>query len=73
MAKMVAIAIYDGFQLLDATGPAQVFASANAMSGKVLYDVKMVANSSGRCGSRRTGSFWSTADPVVGSSRSKLS
>lgn len=39
----VAIAVFEGFQILDATGPGQVFATANALSGKPLYDVRIVA------------------------------
>jgi transcriptional regulator GlxA family with amidase domain len=47
MPKCVAIAVFDGFQILDATGPAQVFATANAMSGRELYAVAIVASRPG--------------------------
>lgn len=41
--KPVAIAVFDGFQLLDATGPVQVFATANAVSGRRIYDVALMS------------------------------
>lgn len=46
-AQIIAIAVFDGFQILDATGPGQVFATANALSGKPLYDVRIVAATPG--------------------------
>jgi transcriptional regulator GlxA family with amidase domain len=47
MPRRVAIAVFEGFQILDATGPAQVFATANAMSGRELYAVTICAAGSG--------------------------
>lgn len=47
MPKRIAIAIFDGFQILDATGPGQVFASANALAKRELYDVRIVAAQAG--------------------------
>lgn len=47
MPKRVAIAIFDGFQILDATGPGQVFATANALAGRALYDLRVVATAPG--------------------------
>jgi transcriptional regulator GlxA family with amidase domain len=51
MPKLIAIAIFDGFQLLDAAGPAQVFASANALAKRDLYDVRILAAKAGLVGS----------------------
>lgn len=44
----IGIAVFDGFQILDATGPGQVFATANALSGKPLYDVRIVTSKQGQ-------------------------
>ena len=44
MRKRIAIAVFDGYQILDATGPAQVFASANELAGKPLYEPLIVAS-----------------------------
>jgi transcriptional regulator GlxA family with amidase domain len=46
--KLIAIAVFDGCQILDATGPAQAFATANALSGRALFDVRLVAAAPGQ-------------------------
>ncbi len=43
----VAILIYDGFQLLDAAGPAAVFAAASDVLKRPVYDVQIVSSSGG--------------------------
>lgn len=43
MPRSVEILLFPDAQLLDATGPAQVFASANEVSGQPLYSVALVA------------------------------
>jgi transcriptional regulator GlxA family with amidase domain len=45
--KLIAIAIFDGCQILDATGPAQVFATANVLDKRAHYDVRLVASKPG--------------------------
>jgi transcriptional regulator GlxA family with amidase domain len=62
MPKTIAIAIFDGFQILDATGPGQVFATANALSGKPLYDVRMLASKPGPV--RANGGMILLAEPL---------
>lgn len=46
-SSRVAILIYDGFQLLDAAGPAAVFAAANDVLKRPVYDVRIVSGSGG--------------------------
>lgn len=41
--RRIEILLFADAQVLDATGPAQVFASANMVSGRALYDVALVA------------------------------
>ena len=41
--RTIALLAYDGFQLLDVTGPAAVFAEANRAVGRPLYDVMVVS------------------------------
>lgn len=43
MPRSIEILLFPDAQLLDATGPAQVFASANEVSGQPLYSVALVA------------------------------
>jgi transcriptional regulator GlxA family with amidase domain len=62
MPKSIAVAVFDGFQILDATGPAQVFASASAMSGKALYDVRIVSATPGPI--RANGGMTMLAEPL---------
>jgi transcriptional regulator GlxA family with amidase domain len=44
---LVAILVFDGFQLLDASGPASVFGLANSIAGDTIYDVQMVSPDGG--------------------------
>ena len=45
---VVRIAVFPGFQLLDATGPAQVFATAiDEMPDRPPYDVRIVSQQGG--------------------------
>ena len=41
--RTIALLAYDGFQLLDVTGPAAVFTAANRAVGRPLYDVMVVS------------------------------
>lgn len=43
MARIVAILALPGVQLLDVSGPLDVFAQANAEAGRVAYDLRVVA------------------------------
>ncbi|WP_234797167.1 hypothetical protein [Mycobacteroides chelonae] len=38
-ARLVQLVVFDGFQLLDLAGPADVFNAATTLSGQHLYDV----------------------------------
>lgn len=37
------MAVFDGFQLVDLAGPADVFNAASVLGGKPLYEVEVVA------------------------------
>ncbi|RDI67387.1 GlxA family transcriptional regulator [Nocardia pseudobrasiliensis] len=41
--RLVQLVVFDGFQLLDLSGPADVFNAAAVLSGKPLYDLEIVA------------------------------
>ncbi|WP_322014314.1 GlxA family transcriptional regulator [Paraburkholderia sp. J12] len=43
MARIVAILALPGVQLLDVSGPLDVFAQANAQAGRTVYDLRVVA------------------------------
>lgn len=43
MARIVAILALPGVQLLDVSGPLDVFAQANAQAGRCVYDLRVVA------------------------------
>jgi len=43
-SKLVYFALYEGVQLLDVSGPAEVFTEANRESGRVVYDIRYVSN-----------------------------
>ncbi|MFI6213388.1 GlxA family transcriptional regulator [Nocardia brasiliensis] len=45
--KLVQLVIFDGFQLLDLAGPADIFNAANTLSGKRLYEIAAVAAPAG--------------------------
>src|SRR5438445_1857120 len=45
--RTTALLAYDGFQLLDMTGPAAVFAAANGALKRTIYDVVVVSPSAG--------------------------
>lgn len=45
--RQVKLVVYDGFQMLDLAGPADVFSAAAVLSGKPLYDVEVVATQAG--------------------------
>ncbi|QIS03804.1 helix-turn-helix domain-containing protein [Nocardia brasiliensis] len=45
--RRVQLVVFDGFQLLDLAGPADVFHAAALLSGKPLYDVEVVAARAG--------------------------
>ena len=45
--RRILLLIYDGFELLDMSGPASVFTAANNMAGKRVYDVKTVSAKGG--------------------------
>jgi len=51
MAHTLALFVFDGFQILDATGPAAVFAAANDACGEVFYDVVLVSAKGGEVAS----------------------
>jgi transcriptional regulator GlxA family with amidase domain len=44
--RRILFLVYDGFELLDMAGPATVFTTANALAGRTLYDVAIVAKGS---------------------------
>jgi transcriptional regulator GlxA family with amidase domain len=44
---LVGLLAFDGFQLLDVTGPASVFGMANSLSGKKVYEVRVVSPAGG--------------------------
>ncbi len=46
-SRTIALLAYDGFQLLDLTGPAAVFAAANNDLGRKLYDVVLLSSAGG--------------------------
>lgn len=41
--RRILFLVYDGFELLDMAGPATVFTTANALSGRSLYDVTTIS------------------------------
>ena len=41
-SRIIALLAYDGFQLLDVTGPAAVFAAANRALGRRAYEVAVL-------------------------------
>ena len=41
-ARNVALLVFDGIQVLDATGPAAVFAAANDAAGQPFYRLHML-------------------------------
>ena len=45
--KTVLFYIYPGIKLLDLTGPLQVFADANRLSGEALYDIAVISSHGG--------------------------
>ena len=45
--RTIALLAYDGFQLLDVTGPAAVFAAANGALKRRLYHVAVVSPAGG--------------------------
>jgi transcriptional regulator GlxA family with amidase domain len=45
--RIIALLAYDGFQLLDVTGPAAVFAAANGAFGRKVYDVVVISPAGG--------------------------
>jgi transcriptional regulator GlxA family with amidase domain len=45
--RTIALLAYDGFQLLDVTGPAAVFAAANGACGRKVYDVVVISPAGG--------------------------
>ncbi|WP_438765789.1 GlxA family transcriptional regulator [Kushneria sp. TE3] len=47
MSHTLDLLVYPDCQLLDASGPWQVFASANELTGKVLYQLRLLAESPG--------------------------
>ncbi len=42
--KTVCFAVYEGVQLLDVSGPAEVFSEANREAGHPIYDIRYVSN-----------------------------
>ena len=50
MSKVIAFA-FEGVQLLDITGPLQVFSSANSLDGGASYETEVVSRSGGPIGS----------------------
>jgi len=57
----VAILVFDGFQLLDASGPASAFGLANTMTGETIYDIQVVSPGGGLVRSSCGVSFHSRA------------
>lgn len=49
MTKKIAFLLFDQFQILDVTGPAQVISSANEMLPKPAYDIKYISPQGGLC------------------------
>lgn len=45
--KLIAIIVFEGVQILDVTGPASVFAAANAAEGKERYRVSVISANGG--------------------------
>lgn len=45
--RQVKLVAFDGFQMLDLAGPADVFSAAAALSGKPLYDIELIATKAG--------------------------
>ncbi len=45
--RLIQLAVFDGFQLLDLAGPADVFNAAAVLSGKPLYEVEVTAARAG--------------------------
>lgn len=45
--RRIVFLVYEGFELLDLSGPAAVFSTANALVAKVIYDVVVVSPSGG--------------------------
>ncbi len=45
--RLVQLVVFDGFQLLDLSGPADVFNAAAVLSGKSLYEVEIAATRPG--------------------------
>ncbi|MFP6584904.1 MAG: GlxA family transcriptional regulator [Candidatus Hydrogenedentota bacterium] len=43
-SKIVYFALYDGVQILDVTGPAEVFSEANREAGYTVYDIRYASN-----------------------------
>lgn len=46
-SSRILLLIYDGFELLDMSGPASVFAAANSIAQKKIYDIKAVSPQGG--------------------------
>ncbi len=45
--RRILLVVYDGCELLDLAGPSSVFAAANTLSGRRLYDVLVLADGGG--------------------------
>ena len=45
--RPIVLLVYEGFQVLDLTGPAAVFASANYFLDRKAYDVSVVSPNGG--------------------------
>jgi transcriptional regulator GlxA family with amidase domain len=65
----VRIVVFPDFQLLDATGPAQVFATANDELGRAVYNVRLVSQPGGLVRSSSGVAVDSTRWPTKGSLR----
>ncbi|EFV14115.1 GlxA family transcriptional regulator [Segniliparus rugosus] len=46
-SRLVQLVVFDGFELLDLAGPADVFNAATVLAGEPLYDVEVVAAQAG--------------------------
>lgn len=46
-AHRILFLVYDGFELLDASGPAAVFSAANLLCGEVLYETELISPEGG--------------------------
>lgn len=68
MARIVAILALPGVQLLDVSGPLDVFAQANAEAGRLVYDLRVIATRAGPV--RSSSGVRLLPDAVAGSAES---